>query len=157
MFENKSKVDLKRTQKLVDDLSDLKKMAVNVGITKNAMTKAIYDSGEDVVTVGASHEFGTHDIPKRSFLRNSFTVKKDKMNKQVEKQYNNIFKGYTVKKALSLVGVEGVNIVQEAFTTGGYGTWEPLSQETIDKKGSSQILFNSGTLRNSINFEVVND
>lgn len=50
---------------LMRRLSDLDQ-AVTVGVHADA---APYPDGTDVVTVAASHEFGTDELPRRSFLR----------------------------------------------------------------------------------------
>ena len=48
------------------------------------------------------------------------------------------------------VGKEGIRDVQERFNTQGFGTWKPLSPLTIQRKGHSQILFDTGNMKNSI-------
>jgi len=56
---------------------------------------------------------------------------------------------------MELIGVKAQSISQGAFTTKGYGQWQELSPKTVEKKGSSQILIDTGTLRNSITYQVV--
>ena len=48
------------------------------------------------------------------------------------------------------IGEEGIKDIKERFDTQGFGTWAPLSPLTIQKKGHSQILFDTGNMKNSI-------
>lgn len=109
------------------------------------------------VEVGASHEFGvfSKNLPRRSFLRDPISLKRKELIKKAESIIkDNIDKEGGDKRIFEIIAAYGEKIVQEAFETGGYGTWQPLSQETIDGKGSSQILIDSAQLRKSITRKV---
>jgi uncharacterized protein YeaC (DUF1315 family) len=60
----------------------------------------------------------------------------------------------TVNDALGIVGAKATNISKEAFVTQGYGKWPDITEETKEQKRSSQTLIDTGTLRNSITWEV---
>lgn len=103
--------------------------------------------------IGAFHEFGAFNkgLPRRSFLKDPISLKRKQLIKQVRKIIkSNISKPSGAKKIFELIGIAGEAIVQEAFETGGFGTWEPLKQGTANKKGSSQILIDSSQLRKAV-------
>ncbi len=67
--------------------------------------------------MGAQHEYGA-GVPRRSFLRTPFAVKKDDMDKAIAKQFEDVFKrGKKAEQALGLIGTVAVNIVKGAFLT----------------------------------------
>ena len=103
-----------------------------------------------VIEVGVKHELGIN-TPQRSFLKMPFFVMEDEMNRYVQNRFNDMFeKNRKAYDQVSLIGLKAVQIVQDAFTNQGYGNWQPLSPVTIEQKGSSQILIDTGTLRGSI-------
>jgi hypothetical protein len=128
---------------------------VAVGLPKESASRAIYEGGESVIEIGATHEFGTRQTPQRSFLRVPFSIKQGEIVKIQDSQHKAIFeKGKSISDALSVIGIKASNISRGAFTSRGYGSWSDISSFTKETKGSSQILIDTGTLRNSITHEV---
>jgi len=77
------------------------------------------------------------------------------MDKAIAKQFEDVFKrGKKAEQALGLIGTVAVNIVKGAFLTRGYGEWLDITDATKEAKGSSQVLIDTGTLRNSISYVV---
>ena len=145
---------LKNTGAYLKNLEKAKRGHIAVGLPAEEVGGTVYDDGQTVVQVGAQHEFGA-GVPRRSFLRTPFAVKKDDMDKAVAKQFKDVFeRGKTAEKALGLIGTVAVNISKGAFTTRGYGEWPDITDDTKDAKGSSQVLIDTGTLRNSITYVV---
>ena len=143
----------KKIQAQINNIEKLKTMSVKVGIISSG--SGVYENGENVVDVGIKHEYGTKDIPRRSFLRTPFFIKKNELSKFINKQFNKVIdQGMPAETALELIGVKAQSISQEAFANNGYGQWQSLSPKTIEKKGSSQPLIDTGTLRNSITYQV---
>ena len=61
-----------------------------------------------------------------------------------------------VESIAILVGASALEVIQEAFETGGWGEWTPNSQVTINNKGSAMPLIDKGIiLKNRINYEVI--
>ena len=146
---------LKRTMNMAEEMEKAKKMNVVVGITADKASSLVYESGANVLQVGTWHEFGRGNNPIRSFLRVPFDIKKKDIDKFVEEQFSDVLEGKKdTEKALGLIGLFATNISKKAFTTRGYGTWAPLEPETIEEKGSSAPLIDTGILRRAINFEV---
>lgn len=134
------------------------KLVAKVGIfaDKNQRDKDENQRDEEELTnadVGARHEFGvlSEGLPRRSFLRDPIELKRKKLLKVASKIIAaNIDKDDGDEKILELIGKAGEAIVQEAFETGGYGTWQSLTERTISEKGSSSILIDSSQLRGAV-------
>lgn len=133
-------------------LKTLVNLEVIVGLPKGEKaTSKIYDeTGETVLEVGTKHEYGYENIPERSFLRVPWMVKRKVIEKALERALKQIEDGKEPTAALEMVALYGENVVKEAFVTRGYGNWSDISEYTKKKKGSSQVLIDTGTLRNSI-------
>ena len=112
------------------------------------------DDGEKTnAEIGARHEFGvlSEGVPRRSFLKDPIEIKRKELLVTAEKVIKaNITKPNGAEKIFELIGIAGEAIVQEAFESGGFGTWKPLSDFTIAKKGSDQILIETSQLRRSV-------
>ena len=90
-------------------------------------------------------------MPRTSFLKDPIEIKRKELLATANKVIKaNINKEGGAEKIFELIGIAGEAIVQEAFESGGFGTWQPLAQSTIDAKGSEQILIETSQLRKSI-------
>ena len=111
------------------------------------------EGGESNASVGATHEFGsfTKKVPRRSFLKDPITLKRKELLKKAKQIIkDNISEPEGAEKIFELIGIYGESIVQDAFESGGFGTWQSLSDSTVAKKGSPQILIESSQLRRAI-------
>jgi hypothetical protein len=145
---------LKNTDAYLKNLEKAKRGHVAVGLPSEEVGGTVYDDGQTVVQVGAQHEYGA-GVPRRSFLRTPFDIKKDDLDKAIAKQFADVFeRGKSAEQALGLIGTVAVNISKGAFTTRGYGEWPDITQATKDGKGSSQVLIDTGILRGSITYVV---
>jgi hypothetical protein len=151
---------LKRTQALENAMNKAKNRAVFVGLPSEKVGGEIYGNKKNpqtIMTIGAIHEYGAGDNPKRSYLRTPFIMHKKKINEFIANQFEKTTNGKSVDDALNLVGAFCRNISVKAFSTKGYGQWEDLEPETIRRKGSSKPLIDTGTLRNAITWVIRND
>ena len=145
---------LENTSAYLKNVEKAKRGYVAVGLPSEEVGGTVYEGGQTVAQVGAQHEYGA-GVPRRSFLRTPFAVKKDDMDKAIAKQFEDVFKrGKKAEQALGLIGTAAVNIVKGAFLTRGYGEWLDITDATKEAKGSSQVLIDTGTLRNSISYVV---
>ena len=145
---------LARTGDYLANLEKAKRGYVAVGLPAEEVGGQVYGDGQTVAQVGAQHEYGS-GVPRRSFLRVPFTTKQDELSTAITKQFEDVFqRGKAAEQALGLIGTVAVNISKGAFTTRGYGEWPDITQATKDAKGSSQVLIDTGTLRNSITYVV---
>ena len=145
---------LERTGAYLANLEKAKRGYVAVGLPTEEVGSTVYDDGQTVAQVGAQHEYGA-GVPRRSFLRTPFTAKRDELSIAIAKQFEDVFqRGKKSEQALGLIGTVAVNISKGAFTSRGYGEWPDISAATKEDKGSSQVLIDTGTLRNSITYVV---
>ena len=127
------------------------KLSARVGIF--ASDNARDDGALTNAQIGAKHEFGvlSENLPRRSFLKDPIEMERKRLLKQADGIIKaNIAEKGGDRKIFELIGIVGEAIVQEAFESGGFGTWQPISQETTNEKGSSQILIDSSQLRKAI-------
>ena len=132
------------------------KLSARVGIFASDNAR---DDGMTNAVIGAKHEFGSlsEGLPRRSFLKDPITMKRKELLDTAKKVIKaNISEEGGAKKIFELIGIAGEAIVQEAFESGGFGTWQPISQMTANAKGSSQILIDSSQLRKAVTSTVKN-
>lgn len=144
------KSNLKKLQGYAAAIEVATRSKVAVGLPKESAASKVYGDGIRVIDIGIAHEFGTKDIPQRSFLRAPFLKHKTELNQVIQAQFKKVFEGADVDSALGIIGVKATNISRGAFRTGGYGDWPDIQDATKAAKGSSRILIDTGTLRNTI-------
>lgn len=108
--------------------------------------------------IGFVHEMGSEsqNILARSFLRMPLELKKQELMKAFDSStMRQAIEGGEYKKAYAILGVFAEGIIQQAFSTGGFGQWKTLDQKTVDRKGSSAILIDSAELRKAQSSDVV--
>lgn len=143
---------LEYTQRMAKQMAAMATQAVFVGLPNEKVGGKVYGDGMTVLRIGATHEYGLGKNPVRSFLRVPFQTKAKEINSQIAKQFEAATNGLDVEVALGRVGAAATNISKGAFTTLGYGEWEPIDAATAKAKGSSQTLIDTGVLRSSISY-----
>ena len=101
--------------------------------------------------MAAFNELGTETIPSRPFLRDSVDDNEDEIVKFLQSKVVDIIHGKTAEQVLKEIGVFQKDMVQ---TTIEDGYFEPNSEATIRRKGSSHPLIDTGTMKNSVNFVI---
>lgn len=150
--------DFSKLNKLVENLG--KKYFTDIGI----LGAAGYTEGGKITLagIGAVHEFGTDKagrnrdtvIPERSFIRMPLETGQDDIEKALKPRLQELIENGDIKGIFELIGIAGEARVQEAFESGGFGTWEELAESTKDAKGSDAILIDIGALRQAISSRV---
>ena len=128
---------------------------VKVGVLASKGGLAEHD-GITMVELAAIHEFGSPaaNIPERSFLRRTFEVKEKEFAAITRKLATQIIKtDMTIDKALNILGAWGSAEVKK-FVTVGDNVKPALKKATIDRKGSSRPLIDTGRMINSVQWEV---
>jgi hypothetical protein len=159
-----SKSDVIVNRKLWDELlaraHKLDRAHVKVGVLERSGAGEMHNtSGESLrlVEIAAVHEFGSSDgrIPERSFIRSTFLIRR--VNALATMQANLarliVTKGLDPMKALAKLGAWGAAEVKNTITE--IDIPPPLADSTIMRKGSSKPLVDTGLLKNSISYEVV--
>ena len=125
---------------------------VTVGIHE-AEGSSTHEGGKaSVAEVGEFHEFGTKNIPRRSFIRDWADENSDKHRAMLRTIGQAIIQGkYSVEVGLARFGARAVGEIQRRMAA---GISPPLKESTIKRKGSSVPLIDTGQLRSSIAFKV---
>lgn len=143
-------------KQVVDRLANLSLGGrVKVGVLAGSGTTA---DGVGLVEIAAIHEFGSPEqrIPARSFLRSTFLFRRvNAMRTLCARLVRAIALGRMTKaQAFNALGSWAVAEVKNTITE--IDIPPPLSQKTIDAKGSSKPLVDSGRLMNALSYELEN-
>lgn len=108
--------------------------------------------GQSNAQIGAANEFGSVHVPVRSFLRvpieENASAYLENSRGFSEDTLKAVVKTASFKPWAEVIGETGLQIVQDAFDTSGFGKWPR------DKNGQHQSLMHTGQLRDSVSFDV---
>lgn len=127
--------------------------SVYVGVRGQAAQEKPEGSDATVVEYAAFNEFGTKNVPQRSFLRSTADENQRKYGDLLAKAVVETVDGKPLRQAFGKVGEVAVGDVQQKIRN---LATPPNAPSTIKKKGSSNPLIDSGRLRQSIDWEVHN-
>ncbi len=153
------KVDRTLWDKLRAKAKKLYRMYVKVGILASKGGEQTHpDSEMSLIEIMATHEFGSSDdrVPERRPLRKTFQDGEgprrtaDVIAKLARKI---ITEDMDPERALKVLGTWAVKEVKNTITSEDLPP--PLAESTVEAKGSTKPLVDTGLLLNSIAFEVV--
>lgn len=160
MAQDDVKLEFKKLINLIKLLKD-GIPAVRVGIMGDTANR---NSGElNNAEIGFTNEFGKltgyPKIPARSFLRMplrsvQFKEKLHSKKSLSGKEFEKALKSGKGEEFARKVGFVAEETIQEAFSTQGFGQWEPNAPLTIELKKSSSPLIDTGQLRRAITSRV---
>lgn len=125
--------------------------------------------------IGSFHEFGTKNMPKRSFLlaplEHNLDFTSSEMKPMRKVLFAQFFDKHSPKKFFYELGAKAIEIINEAFDTQGWSGgagWAPLSEATLRRRMSKvkskkkkeelyhnhKILQDTGKMKNAISFKV---
>lgn len=150
------KLQTKGLDSLIKALKDNMPRA-RVGVLgSNSARKNKSTSGETNASIGARHEYGEGSMPQRSFLRvpiaEHLQSKMENAGAFDKDQLAEVVKTGTLVPWLKKIGLLAVEVVHEAFDTGGFGKWP--SWKAGYKNQNNRILEDTGQLRDSITSDV---
>jgi len=156
MSETKITADLSKLESILKDIGGT--YYARVGILRGNAS-AIHDteSGMTNSEIGLVQEFGseTRNIPARSFLRMPIETKQDDLVQTLDTGLvKDAIEQGDIKTVYKILGIAAEGIVKDAFRSSGYGQWQGNAQSTIDKKGSSRPLIDTGILMASVTSDV---
>lgn len=110
-------------------------------------------TGTPLSLVAAAHEFGVPGrIPERPFLRPGLLSKKEDLKTINEANFKQVVnEKMSVADALASIGIFAAASVQHFIRNGSF---QPLDPRTIERKGSTKPLIDTGNLIQSITSEV---
>ena len=131
---------LKRTQDAALKVGLLK----GLGIHPNS-------EGMTIPEVGAVNEFGGGNVPERSFIRSTIRENVKKYSEVRKELLAKIITGnMTLDKAVNILGTMVKSDIQKMITD---LKDPPNAPRTVEEKGSSNPLIDTGLLRKSIQWE----
>lgn len=129
---------------------------VKVGVPKSAnTTKSGQDTSITLAEVAAIQEFGSpgHNIPERSFIRETVQEQTKNLIKLSVKESKKIFAlESTTEQSIGVIGEFMKSKIIKKFTA---NNWTANAPATIKAKGSSTPLIDLGQLRGSIQWEII--
>lgn len=129
-------------------MKELSEIKINVGIQSGSEAS----DGSPLVDRAAANEFGTDSIPERSFMRSAFDENQSALVSLVKALWNSTLSGKrNAMQSAHLLGQAHEGQIKEKITS---LRTPPNSQVTIDRKGSSNPLIDSGEMRRSVRYEV---
>lgn len=160
MIRVKTSVSFKGNDKykeVLDKISQLNEAYVTIGVHEDA---GKYTEGKDppsVVEVALWNEFGTKNVPERSFMRSAFDENEQRINQWREEALTNMLeKGWSVEKGLEMIGFRMQEIVRNKILS---NIPPPNSEATLAAKaakgeGSNTLIATTLMLR-SVTYKVV--
>lgn len=138
-------------ERIQEELKKIHGSTVKVGYPEEKAQD--HEGGIDIAALATIHEYGTEHIPARPFMSQAFDKNRTKINNLIQSEYGSILEGKSsVYDALQKIGILGVKTIQEVFRSGGFAAIKPA---TIARKGSSKPLIDTGQLRQSADFEII--
>lgn len=120
----------------------------------------VVPSPATIAEIGFYHEFGKGHLPQRSFLRSTWDTEKNKLMKVYEtalkRKLNKGDPETGIQKVMKFTGAWFVGRVKKTFTN---NDWDGLKDPTRggrNKDGLSTPLVDTGQLRASIAYQVIN-
>lgn len=133
----------------------IKASQIKVGLPKSTSAKMHKDSDLSIAAIGAIHEFGSSDgkIPERSFIRTTIQAKRKDIKKLFHTETKKVIAGtQSVDKMMGKIGVLTSGAIQKTIVD----LTDPANApSTVSAKGSSNPLIDSGQMRQSVTWELV--
>lgn len=125
----------------------------STAIAVGFFSSARYQDGTPVAHVAAIHEFGAGAMPERAFFRASARRMEDELAPVLRARIDP--QTLQVDNALANeLGARGAGIVQTTISHEDYSPRAPNTRETIERKGSSTPLIDTGRMRQSVTWRV---
>lgn len=146
-----TRTDAGALARIVENVRSMGLNNVEVGLPDGGQHS---DTDLSMHELGMVHEYGspTRNIPARPFIEPPIKDNVEKYKRMMRDQaLKLIFRRTTLNNALSLVGEAGKADIQKYMLSANF---TPLSAATIERKGSSKPLIDTGQMRNAITYEV---
>jgi len=126
-------------------IPELRGATVDIGIQEDA---GVSDDGTTVATYAFFNEFGTEHIPARPFMRGAADEQKNRWYNFIERSLNLVIQGKLgLTPALNMIGERAADDTRQYAVK---LSSPPNADSTIAAKGSSNPLFDTGRMVQSI-------
>lgn len=126
-------------------------VSMDVGLVGPKATAKHGSSKKSVAEIGAFHEFGTGTIPERSFLRATINANQARYLGLMNVAAQAVLGGLSHDAAFSHVAEVIANDMKQMIRS---GLKPELSDETVAKKGSDQVLIDTEQMIDAIGHRV---
>lgn len=152
----KATTQVKGGQRLQQRIAEIRqRLEKNSGVLVGIPAAAgQHEDGTPLAVIGAAQEYGSADghIPERSFLRVPLRASRDLFGKIIKAQLPLVVSDQlTTRQLMEQVGARAAAVSQEAISAGISPANAP---STVQRKGSSTPLVDTGRLRQSITYVV---
>jgi hypothetical protein len=142
---------------ILKNITALSKKAIKAGIVKGTDGEVLqYAAWNEYGVMGppvSQYGDGKWFIPPRSFIRGWADNKAENINRTLEKIFKRVSSGkWDADDAIQRLGEFAQDGIKSYIKT---GTFPPNADSTRKRKKSSRPLINTGTMRNSVRYEVV--
>ena len=137
--------DGRRFQRMLRELAEKQ---VRVGFQQGSATE---EDGTDMCDIAMWNELGTERAPSRPFLRMSVDENEGKIKNFLKSKKADLVQGASAEQVLKEIGIFQKDLIQEKITNGDF---EENARATIEKKGSSKPLIDTGRMRQSVNYVI---
>lgn len=143
-------------QKLVSKIFTFGAPKIRVGIlAQDGAQPHEGAEGFRVIDIAQIHEFGLGNVPQRSFIRAWFDENQDRARGAIRRLLQSVVRGdRTAEQAVELFAQWVVGQMQKRMAQ---GIPPALSARTIKRKGSSVPLIDTGQLRSSISYQILDE
>lgn len=134
-------------------LKNSENVSLKVGFLKGLGEHPNSMEGQTIIEIAFWNEYGTENIPARPFMRSTLNDEIDSYRKLLEVMLSRILRFESKpKQEIKKLGALVTSDIKQKITS----LSDPANTErTKQQKGSSNPLIDSGTLRNSVTWEVV--
>jgi len=142
--------------KILNEVKALKHMGVKAGIVEGAGEV----DGVSIAEYAAYNEYGVPGrkkkwrIPPRPFIRGWIENHGEDIKRTIDKLFKQVSEGkMSAVTAMGRLGQFAQDGIKRYIIISG--AFEPNAEETVRRKGSSRPLIDTGTMRNSVRYEVI--
>lgn len=140
-------------RRLMKELRELEGLEVRIGYQRGTLSGNPDDSSRaDLVDIAMWNEFGTVNIPSRPFMRDSVDKHEAAINHMLTAQKDALLHGATAREILNTAGLFQQDLIQTEIEQGDFVANAPA---TVRKKGSDKPLIDTGTMKNSVHYQIV--
>lgn len=138
-------VDIKKLRQLYEGLK--KRPDIQVGVFSGKGSRK-GDSGLTNAELASYHEYGApeHGLPARSVLRTPLADHAQQIMAEVKGKEVEFLKEGGSMKLWKLIGIAAEKVIIQAFDTGGFGKWAPLTYKTLMSKVKGSLKKRKGKL-----------
>lgn len=109
--------------------------------------------GENIAEYAVKNEFGAGNVPSRPFMRIAFDESVADIERDFAKQGKALFAGQrTADQCLTVIGLKHADRIKNVIT--GRDIPPPLSPVTVEKKGSTKTLVDTGAMVSAVQISV---